>query len=853
MELKRLALCTWLCLFPLLGIHAQVQLDFADGALRLTALDERSVRIQYCDKEGSADLLPEWIYLDADRKIPAATTVENGVTVLSTPAMRVEADPATGTVSIMDASGKRVFRATGHSLEPTDLDGMRLYRASLHAESPDGEHIFGLGQFQDGYLDVRGLTRRLTQVNSQISIPMYISNLGYGLLWNNYGLVDFNPSTHSASLQRRDETSGQEVVNVTSDHGGTREIRTRNIFEADIEIEEDGEYALLLDVGQKMARRHNLSIDGIQLIDMRNLWLPPTASAIVKLTKGIHKVTAELERNDQPVLGWRKIGESTVLSSPVAQCVDYTVFVGNADEVTASYRHLTGEIPLIPIWALGYIHCRERYHSQQELLENAREFRERGIPIDMIVQDWQYWGSLGWNAMDFDRNNYPDPRAMTDSLHAMDMKLMLSVWSKVDPASTVGGIMKDKGYLIPETDWVDFFNPEAAEEYWTNFSGRLLEPYRIDAWWQDATEPENDDLAGRRISAGRYPGELLRNSYPLLVNKTVYDGLRRDDPERRQLIFTRCGFPGIQRYGTSTWSGDVGCDYKTLSYQISAGLGMMAAGQAWWTYDAGGFFRPGDQYENPEYIETMLRWIECSVFLPMMRVHGYMSNTEPWRYGQHALEVITDNIRLRYRLLPYIYSEAARVSFDSRTLMRPLVFDFPDDARALAQKTQYMFGSAFLVCPVTEAGAGKVECYLPEWESGWYSLRDGSHHSGGCMVEVEVDDSFIPVFVKAGSIVPTGKDIQYSAEDTGGFLKITVYPGEDANFTLYEDEGSNMNYLDGRYSRIRLDWDESSRTLTIGDREGSFPGMHEQRNIEVRVGDETRSIVYSGQETGIRF
>lgn len=853
MEFGRFIACTWLCLLPFAGAQAQVQLDFGDGTLRLTPLDGRSVRIQYGTDDDMQGPFPEWIYLGHEDKVRYSAKTRDGVTVVTMPQMSVEADPAASTLTVRNAAGETVFRATGHSLEPATLDGMQLYRATLEADSPSGEHLFGLGQFQDGYLDVRGLTRRLTQVNTQISMPMYVSSLGYGLLWNNYGMVDFNPSEHQVSLRRLEGTAGQEVVDVTSAHGGTREVRMRNIFEAEIEIDEEGDYALLLDVGQKMARRHNLSIDGKTVLDMRNLWLPPTASVIVHLEKGTHRVSAELERNDTPVLGWRKADGSTVLSSPVARSVDYTVFVGNADEVTASFRHLTGEIPLIPRWALGYIHCRERYHNQEELLENATEFRRRGIPIDMIVQDWQYWGSLGWNAMDFDKANYPDPRAMTDSLHAMDMRLMLSVWSKVDQASTVGSAMKEKGYLIPGTDWVDFFNPDAADEYWKNFSSRLLDPYRIDAWWQDATEPENDDLAGRRIDAGKYPGELLRNSYPLVVNRTVYEGLRRDDPERRQLVFTRCGFPGMQRYGTATWSGDVGCDSKTLAYQISAGLGMMAAGQAWWTYDAGGFFRPADQYENQEYINTMLRWIECSVFLPLMRVHGYMSDTEPWRYGDRALEVITDNIRLRYRLLPYIYSEAARVSLEGWTLMRPLVFDFPDDAEALAQKTEYMFGSAFLVCPVTDADAVTADCYLPEWEAGWYGLHDGRHYDGGCSVQVSVDDSFIPVFVKAGSIVPTGKDIMHSAEDTDGYLKLTVYPGADASFTLYEDAGDDMDYLEGQSSSITFSWDESSGTLTLGRREGTFPGMEAGRTIDVVIGDTVRTVFYSGRKTRLKL
>lgn len=270
---------------------------------------------------------------------------------------------------------------------------------------------------------------------------------------------------------------------------------------------------------------------------------------------------------------------------------------------------------MIPKWALGYIHCRERFHNQNELLETATRFRAERLPIDMIVQDWQYWGKNGWNSMSFDSDNYPDPKQMTDSLHKLGMKLMLSVWSKIDRNSEVGKQMATDGYFIPETEWVDFFNPEAAEAYWKNFSTRLV-PLGIDAWWQDATEPENDDLKGRMICNGKYPGEIYRNVYPLFVNKTVYEGLLKDNPGKRPFILTRSGFSGIQRYGTALWSGDVGSDWESLRRQITSGLGLQAAGTPWWTYDAGGFFRPSDQYTNPDYIQCMLRWIQTSVYLP---------------------------------------------------------------------------------------------------------------------------------------------------------------------------------------------------------------------------------------------
>lgn len=286
---------------------------------------------------------------------------------------------------------------------------------------------------------------------------------------------------------------------------------------------------------------------------------------------------AELSRGDQPVVYYRPVTDETVFQSPVAQCVDYTVFIGTPDEIIASYRELTGKAPLMPRWATGYIHCRERFHSQDEILQTVDRFKREEMPLDVIVQDWQYWGKYGWNSMRFDEDHYPDPHLMTDSLHHRGVKLMLSVWSKIDKNSEVGKQMVQEGHYIPGTDWIDFFSPTAAQAYWRNFSERLL-PIGIDAWWQDATEPENDDLVGRRVNNGRWSGELVRNVYPLLVNKTVYEGLRHDQPMKRPMILTRCGFPGIQRYGSALWSGDVGNDWETFRRQLTAGLGMQAAG-----------------------------------------------------------------------------------------------------------------------------------------------------------------------------------------------------------------------------------------------------------------------------------
>ena len=694
----------------------------AQPKLTMSYVAKNAVRVRYAEPKAES-ALPDWLYVKHDELKQADIT----------------ASISGNTLTVKDQAGKKVFCATTHQLKGGE--------ATLTFDSPKDEYLYGLGQFQDGYSNVRGLSRRLTQVNTQISIPMLISSKGYGVLWNNYGLTEFNPCGLSVKLMKRAGAGAREEVNVTSTEGGKREVRERHIFEATIDIKETGDYALLLDVGQKMARRHNLLIDGQPVIEMQNLWLPPTASKLVHLTKGVHQLSAELTKDDQPMLYYNKVKDETTFRSPVAEAVDYTVFVGTPDEIIATYRELTGQCPEMPEWALGYIHCRERFHSSDEILQTANRFRSEQLPVSVMVQDWQYWGKYGWNSMKFDEEFYPDPKALTDSLHQMDMKLMVSVWSKIDKNSEVGKEMVAGGHYIPDTDWIDFFNPDAAAAYWQNFRQRLL-PLGIDAWWQDATEPENDDLVGRKVNKGQWAGEQVRNVYPLLVNKTVYEGLVAAG--KKPMILTRCGFAGIQRYGSALWSGDVGNDWETFRRQITAGLGMQAAGIPWWTYDAGGFFRPQNQYTDSAYIERMLRWIETAVYLPLMRVHGYMSNTEPWNYGQEAQDIIAQCLKERYRLMPYIKRCAKEVSEKGSTLMRPLVFDFANDTEALKQKYEYMFGPALLISPVTEPGVTTWQTYLPQNPGGWTDYRTGKHYDGGQYITTTITKAHIPVFIRAG-------------------------------------------------------------------------------------------------------
>lgn len=750
MKMRRICFATLLLAISALGVSGaekDIRIPVSSGELVLTPLADNAVRVQMSAGNAPEGMpqLEELIYTNECAAPSVKVSRKKSGVKVTLKQMSVRYDAKTDLLSFYDAKGRLILSENSHCIKSSEVGGVPCLDVRQSFNTQADEYLYGTGQFQDGYLNIKGLTRRLTQVNTQIAIPFVMSSKQYGILWNNYGLTDFNPADNRVELTVAGSDGQTVTVNATGTSGNRRERRSFSQFEGEWNVSEDGEYAILLDVGQSMARKHLVTIDGDTVIEANNTWLPPTASAIVKLKSGNHKIEVKGSNGDHPSISWRKVDATTTFASPVATALDYTVFAGNADQVIATYRKLTGEVPQMPDWMFGYIHCRERYNTQDEIIENAKGFMDRDIPLNVIVQDWQWWGKYGWNAMRFDEDRYPDPAELTSWLHGNDIRLMLSVWSKVDKPSVLGRQLNEKGYYIGGTDWIDFFKPEARDFYLRNFLDSLVR-FNIDAWWFDATEPENDDLRGRRVGDNAIPGDFYRNVYPLMVNRTMYGGLKSAGNGEEPVILTRSAFSGAQKYGVVTWSGDVGNDYVTLKRQIAGGLGYMATGMPWWTYDAGGFFRPGNQYSDEAYQERMIRWVQTAAFLPFMRVHGYMSQTEPWRYSEQTLRIVTRFIRLRYELQPYILDCARRVSEEGYTMMRPLVFDFADDRDALAQDCEYMFGPELLICPVTETGVSTVRVYLPENKGGWKDYWTDAVYDGGQYLDVPLSIETIPVF-----------------------------------------------------------------------------------------------------------
>lgn len=554
-------------------------------------------------------------------------------------------------------------------------------------------------------------------------------------------------------------------------------------------------------------------------------------------------------------------GEGVVRwTSEVGKAVDYYFIKGaTQDDAMRSYRALTGNAPMLPKWAWGFFHSKERYRSQAEMLEVANEFRKNHIPIDCLIQDWRYWPDNTWGSHDFDKARYPDPAGMFKELHSLGYHALISVWPKFDLGTESSEALVKAGamyepvipYVYPpgKGQWYDAMSAAGRETYWKRLEAKLV-PTGVDGWWLDAPEPELSGKWGeyRFFKTALGPGAEVFNAYPLMHSKGIYDGQRAMTDDKRVIILTRSAWAGQQRNSAITWSGDIGSSWQVFRNQVPAGLNFVASGIPYWNTDTGGFFNNGATGNmmptDPRYQEIFTRWFQFSAFCPMFRVHGtgQQSGTgigkEIYRFPQEPRKNLLAMLDLRYRLLPYIYSTAARVTNDGYTMMRPLVMDFGTDADALNIPDQFMFGPAIMASPVTAQGATTRNVYLPKASGGWYDFWTGKKQEGGSKLDAPAPISQLPLFVRAGSIVPMGPTMEYTGQKTADPVEIRVYRGANGTFAFYEDEGDSFRYEKGVCSTIPLSWDEGTQTLTVGERKGEFPGMLRERTFNVVfVGD----------------
>jgi alpha-D-xyloside xylohydrolase len=533
---------------------------------------------------------------------------------------------------------------------------------------------------------------------------------------------------------------------------------------------------------------------------------------------------------------------SLYLSAEVADRVDYYFLYGpEADDIIGHYRELTGEAPLFGRWAYGFWQCKNKYQSQAELEGVAAKYRAEHIPVDNIVQDWFWWVTMGemkWNP------NYPDATGMIDTLHKEHFHLMVSVWPYFRPGSATYDQFDKNGWFVAKTTQPSFHplgqalydatNPDARKQYWDNVNAALFSK-GVDAWWLDTDEPETEGrqdniLVDHKLAIGS--GARYANVYPLFHAGAVSEGQQAASDKKRVFILSRSAYAGSQRFGVTAWSGDVLSDWVTFQRQIAAGLNYAISGMPYWTTDIGGFISGGN-LNDPKFRELFVRWFQFGAFSPVFRVHGTRNPdaNELWSYGPEAEKILVDYDTLRYRLMPYIYSEAWQVTDHHSTLMRPLVMDWRTDVEAQNIGDEYLFGPALLVSPVYVDGATTRSVYLPK--ATWYDFWTGEKTEGGKRIEADAPLNKLPLFVRAGSILPLGPTMEWSTEKPADPLEVRVYAGADGDFTLYEDENDGYDYTKGVHATIALHWDDGAKTLTVGAREGSFPGMLAKRTFRV--------------------
>ncbi|MBV7531478.1 TIM-barrel domain-containing protein [Chitinophaga sp. sic0106] len=647
-------------------------------------------------------------------------------------------------------------------------------------------------------------------------------------------------------------------------------------WEGSLQGDETGDYKFFIQASGYL----KIWIDGkLQLDKWRESWNPGPSQFKVGLKKGV-SVPVRIEwipETTQSFLSVKTLSPTpaawrnkAVFTSEAGEKLDYYFVNGRTmDEVIGGYRQITGKATMLPQWAMGFWQSRERYKTQDEIENTVATFREKKIPLDNIVLDWSYWKQDEWGSQEFDPARFSDPAGMIDRLHnKYHAQFMISVWPKFYEGISTYKAFDTNNWLYKQNiqnrqrDWIgegyvstfyDAFNPDARKLFWSFMNDKLFSK-GVDAWWLDATEP--DILSNASIESRKKlmdptaigPASQYFNTYSVLNARGVYEGQRAAKPDQRVFILTRNAYAGIQRYAAASWSGDIAATFEEFARQIPAGLNYTMSGLPYWTTDIGGFFVE-DKYDHPnpqgaakdEWQELNTRWFQYGAFCPLFRSHGQYPYREMFNVAPENSEAYQSMLyydKLRYRLLPYVYTLSGDTYHHDYTIMRGLPMDFGYDTATLRIGDQFMFGPSLLVNPVTTYKARTRDLYLPKG-NGWYDYYTGKYEDGGRRITAAAPLSRIPLYVKEGSIIPVGPELQYVAEKKPDTLSVFVYAGKDAKFELYEDGNTNYDYEKGAFTRIRLEWNEAKKELTIGAREGSFPGMLTTRYFKFIIVDKS--------------
>jgi alpha-D-xyloside xylohydrolase len=818
---------------------------------------------------------------------------------ISTNSLNVAISLKTGSITYKDKEGNIIVKESekGKYFKKFNDNGKKYYQIRQMFESADDEAIYGLGQQQDDILNYKGKDVDLYQYNTKVSLPFFISNRMYGILWDNYSRSKFG------DIREFESISGLKLYDEKGHSGGLTAIYqsqsdSNNIYLKRTENDIDYEFIPSLSkipkefkifegktiwtgfVGSKFSGVHKFRIyasgyikvwinNQLLLSRWRQSWNPTPNILYFNIEKN-KKYPIRIEwipDGNEAYIGVRYLPpipeneqKQISLYSEYADAIDYYFIAGkNFDEIISGYREITGKAPIMPKWAMGLWQSRQRYKTQDELINVVKEYRKRNIPLDNIVLDWQYWKIDQWGSHEFDSSRFPNPTKMISDLHNMNSHIMISVWPKFYTGTKNYEEMNNKGYLYKKNiedarkDWMgyvhtfyDAFNPEARKLFWQRIDERLYK-LGIDAWWMDASEPDmhsNLPMEIRKLLMNPTylgPGAEYFNAYPLVNSQSIYEGQREENPDQRVFILTRSAFPGQQRYAAATWSGDIASRWEELKRQIPAGTNFSMSGIPYWTMDIGGF-SVEKRYENPtkenaaEWKELLTRWIQFGSFCPLFRLHGEYPYREIYNIASQNDEeynIMVKYDKLRYKLMPYIYSLAGLTYIDNYTIMRGLVMDFANDKNVLNITDQFMFGPSIMVCPVYQYKARNRQVYLPSGYK-WYNLITGKVEEGGKTIVAEAPLSDIPLFVKEGSIIPCGPEIQYAMQKADP-ITLYIYSGKDAEFNLYEDENTNYNYEKGSYSIIPVKYSENEKKIIIGQRKGEFAGMLKTRKFKIIV------------------
>lgn len=865
-----------------------------------------------------------------------SVTEDKGAVVLNAGQASARVSLKTGLVTFYNAAGQPVLTQAAQKITPVTVEGKPFVAVAAQFNKDTKEAFYGLGQHQNAQMNLNGEDVLLSQHNMDVAIPFVVSDKNYGLLWDNDSITRWgNPTPYALMSRDLKLTTPDGKPGLTAKYYvDGKLVLTRT--ESDIryqylkdladnwpkEVPTKGDVKVVWDgaMTSQVAGTHkmqlyasdyaDLSVDGKPVMDVwRQGWNPWYHNFTVDFTPG-KPVAFHLEwkpsgglvavTHDDPQAAADT--HSLQLSSEVGTGLNYYFIASTSiDGAIAGYRTLTGQAPLMPKWAYGFWQSRQRYETQDQLLGVVAEYRKRGWPLDNIVQDWFYWPEDQWGSHDFDKTRFPDPKGMVDQVHAEHAHIMISIWGKFYANTDNYKELDAKGYMWEQNvkngtlDWVGKgylnshyspYNQEARDIYYRQLKTKLV-GLGFDAWWMDNTEPDvhsnerPDDFAKLITPTQMGPGALVHNAYALETSRAMYDGLKVDQPDKRQFILTRSGFAGLQRNAAAVWSGDTAGRWNNLYDQIAAGVNFSMSGIPNWTHDIGGYaqetrYQSGDlgsAQENratdakpikpedlTEWRELNLRWFEFGALSPLFRSHGEVVKREIYNIapdGSDMQKAMVWYDELRYRLMPYIYTTASDTYFSSGTIMRGLVMDFETDPKVKDIKDEYLFGHALLVAPVTAYKARARDVYFPAG-ADWYDFYTGQKMAGGRQVSVDAPVDRIPLYVRAGSILPMGPVTQYVDQTPDAPLTINVYTGADGSYSLYEDDGVSNGYTRGQYSRIPFAYDDKTGTLRIGARAGSYPGMVATRTFKVRFitpGQATtdfdkadKTIAYNGGE-----